>query len=171
MNNKKNLVLIGMPTSGKSELGRMLSERLSMELLDTDILVEQRAKKRIADIFAEEGEEYFRELEGNAVISAAAHFGAVIACGGGVIKRESNIEVLRRNGAVFFIDRDLSLLSADSSRPLSSNRNDLEKIYRERIELYRRYADFLIENNNDPESALIKIISIWDRLRGEGSNA
>ena len=102
-----NLVLIGMPGSGKSTVGKILSKMLCMPLVDTDALVEQTAGKTIPELFAQEGERAFRDRETAAARQAAKLDNTVIATGGGIILRPENMEALAATGLIFFRDRDL----------------------------------------------------------------
>lgn len=147
----KNIVLIGMPGSGKSSLGRRLARRLRMPLFDTDAMVVERDGRAISDIFAEGGEAAFRDMESACVREAAAQSGVVISTGGGVILRGENMDALKKNGMVFFIDRHPSLILKSASlsdRPLvQDDRTRLLELYRSRIALYRACADVTIRND------------------------
>jgi len=101
----KNLVLIGMPGSGKTTVGQLLSQRLDLPLVDTDWMVEREAGRSIPDIFAQDGEASFRALETRAARQAAAREGIVIATGGGMVLREENMAAMSACGGVFFLDR------------------------------------------------------------------
>ena len=138
---KQNIVLIGMPTSGKTSVGAVLSKALSRECFDSDSLIEQLENTDIPTIFKTKGEPYFRNLETKAVAQLSAFSGVIIATGGGVILNKENIELLRANGRIYFLDRPLESLLAANDRPLSSNKADLEKRYNERYNLYNAYAD------------------------------
>lgn len=154
---KRNIVLIGMPSCGKTTIGKMLSESLSMQFIDTDAEIEKMTGKAIAQIFEESGEAEFRDIESKAIISAAAQQNCVIATGGGAVLREVNITALKGNGKVYFIDRPLELLLTTSDRPLSSNRADLEKRYSERYDIYCKAADKKIINNTTANTAVTAI--------------
>lgn len=139
---KQNLVLIGMPASGKSTLGKAAAAALNRSFFDSDEAVEAAAGKSIPRIFAEEGESGFRDRESAQIKALSEKQGIVLATGGGAVLREENRKALRSNGFLVFLDRPLSFLQATSDRPLSSNREDLEKRYRERYDVYCRTADF-----------------------------
>lgn len=142
---KMNIVLIGMPACGKTSIGKMLESRLSKCVIDTDELLVKKAEKSIPDIFNEFGEEYFRGLEIDVVEETSSLNSKIISTGGGIVKNEINIDNLKSNGRVYFIDRPLELLITTDNRPLSSNRQDLEKRYNERYGLYTSYADVVID--------------------------
>lgn len=155
---KENIVLIGMPASGKSTVGALLAEAYGRELIDTDALIAKKAGKPIPEIFAEDGEAAFRDLESEVIREVARDTCKIIATGGGAVLRESNVRELRKNGRIYFIDRPLESLIPTDDRPLSSTREAIEKRYSERYEIYCAAADERIDASCDAEgvSALIK---------------
>lgn len=154
---KRNVVLTGMPGSGKSTIGKRIAEELSFDFYDTDELIVKKYGKTIPEIFSEIGEKGFRQLESEAVYEISSFQGAVIATGGGAILNETNVEMLRENGIVYFIDRDINSIAATSDRPLSSNRKDLEKRYAERYPLYKERCDRHIVITNTVDENVQKI--------------
>lgn len=148
---KMNLVLIGMPASGKTSIGKMLSERLSKTFVDSDEKIVETAGKPIPQIFSESGEAAFRDFEKNAISDIALKNSQIVATGGGAVLKDINIENLKGNGRVYFIDRPLELLVTTDDRPLSSNRADLEKRYNERYQLYKDSADVIIDGSGTVE--------------------
>ena len=159
-----NLVLIGMPGSGKSTVGKILSRMLCMPLADTDALVEQTAGKTIPELFAQEGETAFRDRETAAARQAASLDNTVIATGGGIILRPENMAALSATGLVFFRDRDLAdILWVDHmGRPLvGSDPDKLRLLYTQRIELYRKYAQYTISNTKTAEEAAVRIAALY----------
>lgn len=139
---KENIVLIGMPSCGKSTIGTLLAEQLNRELYDTDQLICSEYGKSPAEIIQNEGEAAFRDKESNVVSSLVAPLsGAIIATGGGAILKSENVLELKKNGKLFFIDRPLELLITTKDRPLSSDRNALEARYNERYPIYCAAAD------------------------------
>ncbi len=162
----KNLVLIGMPGSGKTKMGRILAEKFSLPLVDTDQLVVERAGKTIPEIFGESGEQAFRDLETTAVQEAAALNGAVIATGGGVILREENMAALRQTGVVFFRDRAPAAIVGEdlTGRPLiGSDSERVYRLYRERLPLYQKYAHHIIPHTDTYEEAAAMIAGIYEQ--------
>ncbi len=151
-----NIVLIGMPGCGKSSVGRALAKRLGRELFDADSLVEQTAGMSIPEIFEKEGEEGFRRRETAALSGLGKRSGSVISCGGGCVTRPENLPLIRQNGAVVWIKRDLELLPSDG-RPLSQ-RHGARELYERRRELYESFADFAVENDADIDSCVEKIL-------------
>ena len=159
-----NLVLIGMPGSGKSTVGKILSRMLCMPLADTDALVEQTAGKTIPELFAQEGETAFRDRETAAARQAASLDNTVIATGGGIVLRPENMAALSATGLVFFRDRDLAdILGEDHmGRPLVGKDPDkLRILYTQRIDLYRKYAQYTISDTKTAEEAAARIAALY----------
>ncbi len=152
----ENIILIGMPGSGKSTVGLALSKALGRPFLDTDALIAEDAGRNIPDIFAAEGEEYFRALETIAVKKAGMMSGAVIATGGGVVTQERNFAPLSQNGKIVFLHRDLEKLPV-SGRPISQA-NPVAELYARRLPLYKAFADVEIDNNGSPKSTVHSIL-------------
>ena len=150
---KQNVVLIGMPGSGKTTLGRMLAEKTGKRFTDTDALIEEKAGCTVAGIFARQGETAFRALETQTLRELAQQTGLVIATGGGAPLRSENVLAMKLNGRVFFLDRSPALLVPTPDRPLALTREALEQRYRERIGVYRAAADFTVQNDGEPEAA------------------
>ena len=155
---KRNVVLIGMPSSGKTEIGKRIAEKTGRIFIDTDFLTQRRTGKCPAAFIKEYGEAAFRAEEAISVKEAAAKTGCVIATGGGIINVSANIRFLKKNGKIFFLDRPLSLLSADENHPLSETRAALERLYEKRLPLYLSAADERIKNDYDEESAAEQIL-------------
>ena len=149
LNEKSNIVLIGMPSSGKTTVGKLLASKTGKKFIDTD---EEISKKYgdIPTIFSEKGEAYFRDLEAKTVEEVSKLNGMIIATGGGAILRESNAKALKQNGTLYFIDRDPELLIPTSDRPLASDREAVMKRYNERYEIYKKSADCQIDGNGTP---------------------
>ncbi len=151
---KKNLVLIGMPSSGKTTIGKLVAELLNMQFVDTDDEIISLTGKTAAEIIKIQGEAEFRDIESRVVADVAAKNGVVIATGGGVVLREQNIMLLRGNGTLYFIDRPLEQLITTNDRPLSSSREALKKRYNERYQIYCDSADKIIKNDTDINTVL-----------------
>ena len=146
---KRNIVLTGMPSCGKSTIGKRLADELGMQFVDTDEEIVKLAGKPISQIFKDLGESSFRDMETEAITTVSAKQNQVIATGGGAILREQNVTQLKGNGTIYFIDRPLEMLITTDDRPLSSNRDDLIKRYNERYNIYCNTADKKIANDSD----------------------
>ena len=154
---KQNIVLTGMPGSGKSTVGRILARQMGREFVDTDTEIIRLAKKPIADIFAQKGEAYFRELESQVIAQLSQRTGLVIATGGGAILREENVRHLRRNGRLYFLDRPVEAICPTKDRPLSRDREALQRRYEERYTRYNVTADTRIPVNGDADTVAAAI--------------
>ncbi|MBQ9036318.1 MAG: shikimate dehydrogenase [Erysipelotrichaceae bacterium] len=144
---RRNIVLIGMPSSGKSTVGKKLAKEMNRKYIDMDREIVNRIGMSIADYFARYGEQAFRDVESQVCQDLRNKMGLVIATGGGVIKREENMLNLSYNGYIVWLDRYVGNLVATKSRPLSQNRDDIYKLYYERKDLYLKYSDARIKNN------------------------
>lgn len=153
----KNIVIIGMPGSGKTSLGQKLSEKLNYDFIDMDDYIEESSGRKIASMF-EEGEMVFRKEEIRASKELAETSRTVISTGGGIITQEASMEALKENGLILFLDRPLENIEKDierDSRPLlKDDKSRLEELYEERIDLYRLYADLTVENILDEDSVV-----------------
>ena len=150
---KENIVLIGMPACGKSTVGKLLAGSLGRELYDMDAMIEEKEGKRISEIFANEGETYFRDLESDLIKQELAQKNRlVISTGGGAILRESNLNALRRNGRIYFIDRPLCALFPTQDRPLASSADAIRARYEERYDRYCTAADCRVDAKGNAAS-------------------
>ena len=147
----KNIILIGMPSCGKSSVGKMIAEILNREFIDTDSEIEKIANKPIPQIFSEDGEEIFRQIETDALSEVSKLSSKVIATGGGIVKLERNHYLLRQNSVVVYLSRDIEKLSTDN-RPLSKNIENLKKLYDERIGFYKALCDIEADSNQSVEA-------------------
>ncbi len=146
---KENIALVGMPASGKSTLGRLAAERLGREFTDTDSEIVARAGMEIPEIFRTKGEKGFRDIESEVLKDVVRRSGIVVATGGGAILREENVNALRQNCKVFFLDRDPDWLTPTSDRPTASDREAIRRRYAERYEKYCAAADAVIKPVQD----------------------
>lgn len=154
---KQNIVLVGMPGSGKTTIGKALAEALGKEFIDTDDMIVSEYGV-ISDIFAEKGEEYFRNIETEQVKKAAKMNGMVIATGGGAVLRAENVEALKQNGIVFFLNRPIEDIIPTEDRPLSRDIDALKKRFEERYDIYVSSADNEIFVDGIVESSVDKIM-------------
>ena len=151
----RNIVLIGMPGCGKTAIGSALAALLGRRFVDLDALIVEKAGKPIPDIFAQEGEAAFRELEHEIVREVGMAAGCVISTGGGVVTRQDNYAPLHQNGVIFHLVRDLALLPSDG-RPVSQS-TDLGLLWERREPLYAAFADRAVDNNGALEETLGQI--------------
>lgn len=149
MAQKENIVLIGMPSCGKSTIGEKIADSFSREFIDTDSVIVEKEGKPVTQIFSESGEEYFRKLEKEVIAEISAKSGCVIATGGGAVLNTDNIFKLRQNGRIYFIDRPIDKLITTPDRPLSSDREALERRYSERYGKYCSAADVKFTPSDD----------------------
>ncbi len=153
---KENIVLVGMPASGKTTVGKLLAEELGREFIDTDeIIVSENGN--INDIFETKGETTFRDIETDVIKRVSALQGKVIATGGGAVLRQENVDFLKLNGKVYFLDRPLEQLVGTVDRPLSQNADMLKQRYNERYDIYCGCCDKRIISNTTPEDAVASI--------------
>jgi len=151
----RNIVLVGMPSCGKSTIGRALAETLKRPFIDTDEEI-IKAHGSIPAIFAKEGENVFRSYESEIIAEASKLHGTVIATGGGAVKSKRNVLNMKQNGVVVYIDRALSALS-DEGRPLSQG-GKIAELYRERAPIYQAVSDITVVNDGTVREAVDKII-------------
>lgn len=167
---KKNLVLIGMPGSGKTKVGEELSRRLNMPMVDTDHMIEQEQGRSIPEIFSQDGEPAFRDMETAAVRRAAAMEGVIIATGGGMVLREENMQALAETGVIFFRNRELAAIVGENheGRPLiGEDKQRIYRLYDQRIGLYNKYAQFTISNTDTVEEAAEQIEQLYRKEYGQ----
>ena len=152
----QNIVLVGMPGSGKTKLARILGQRLGRPVLEADEELEKAAGMSIPEIFAREGEEGFRRRETDILRELGKRSGAILSTGGGCVTREENYALLHQNGVIVWRQRAVQKL-AKKGRPISLSR-DLGELYAEREPLYRRFADVVIEETDRLEEAADRIL-------------
>lgn len=148
---QENIVLIGMPGSGKTVIGRKLADLTDKRFQDTDAYLMETHGRSAEQIILSEGEEAFRRYETAAVAAIARHGGQIIATGGGVVEREENRDLLRSNGRIVYIRRDLNQLPA-GGRPISKAEG-IQAIYQRRRERYEGWQDLTVENHGICETA------------------
>jgi shikimate dehydrogenase len=155
----QNVILVGMPGSGKTTIGKALAEKLNKEFIDTDQEIERRENRTIPEIFASSGEEYFRKVESQVLKDVGKLAGKIISTGGGVIKNRDNYFPLMQNGKIFWIDRKVESLVTDG-RPLSKDLETVKKLYLERKDNYAFFADAVIKNDTAVEDAVKGVIDL-----------
>lgn len=153
----QNIILVGMPGCGKTTIGKILADKTGRVIVDTDFLIAEKAGCSIPEIFSTYGEKYFRKVETEVIADSAKKNNIILATGGGCVTRIENLDLLRQNGPVIWIKRDLSLLET-KGRPLSES-GRLQQMYAQREPLYRTFADLSVHNTNSPEDAAEQIIN------------
>ena len=154
---KCNIILVGMPSSGKTSVGKVISNLIDKQFVDTDDEIVKREGIDIPTIFETKGEDYFRDLEAKIVEDVSKLNNLVIATGGGAILRKSNVDALKQNGKIYFIDRSLEKLLPTEDRPLAKDREAIEKRYNERYEVYKESADVIVNGDGTVDSVAKEI--------------
>ena len=157
---KRNIVLIGMPGCGKTTLGALLSSALGRPLRDTDVEIEARAGMPIAELFRRYGEARVRELECGLLREVCATGGAVVATGGGAVLRQENVDAMKKNGTVVFLDRPPQSLLPSDERPLADNPEKISALFRARYPIYTAAADLTLPVRGTPEQSLKELLEI-----------
>ena len=155
---KRNIVLIGMPSCGKTSVAKKLSLRVGKEVVDTDQLVFENEGKKPSEIIEQFGEEEFRLRESVAVRQASEKSGVIIATGGGAILKSENVKALKRNGYLIYLERDLAKLS-DDDRPLSKN-GAISRLFEQRKPIYESVCDKKVSNDGNLEDTVKEILSL-----------
>lgn len=159
LNEQMNIVLIGLPGSGKSTIARLLSKALNKPYIDIDEEIVKRNNMSINDIFKIDKGITFRKLEKEIVKEISLLHNTIIATGGGAVLDDDNMKLLKANGYIINLQRDLDKIIIDNNRPLLKSKEDLDKLYKERYDIYQNYKDISIDNNTSLEEVIIKIIN------------
>lgn len=163
----KNVTLIGMPGSGKTVIGRRLAARLGREFVDIDHYIEAREGKTVTEIFNEGGEEYFRKIETECTAEVSKRSGLVISTGGGVVTRPENRDLIKQNSTVVYLICN-NPNASKRKRPIL-NEHSYEELSKERLPVYRAWADTSILNTgvNETVSSLARLLKIPQRRDNE----
>lgn len=163
---KENVVLVGMPGSGKSTVGKFISALTGRTFIDTDTVIEEMTGKHPSGIIREAGEDEFRNIETEAVREVSKRSGTVIATGGGIVKRCENIPLLRQNGRILYLDCPTEEIPVTPDRPLSSSREAIEELHRTRHPLYTSAADatVAISHKNELQSNANEVLKIFSEM-------
>ena len=161
-----NIVLIGYRGTGKSTLGRLLAARLGREFVSTDAEIVKRARRTIPEIVAQQGWDYFRDLESDVCKEFAGRDQLVIDTGGGAILRPQNVEALKKNGTVFWLTASIETIAkrigGDNQRPSLTGTNsfldEIQNVLRERTPKYQAAADHIIVTDDRSINQLIETI-------------
>ena len=154
---RRNIVLIGLPMSGKTTVGMKLATSLNKEFIDLDHEIEKEANMSISSIFSTYGEEYFRKLEKEVTLKYSKETNLIISTGGGIIKNEENMFNLMANGLIVYLTRDEDKLIYSSNRPLTKNKEEYLLLKKQREPLYKKYASISINNSYSIDECVEKI--------------
>lgn len=157
---RRNIVLFGMPSAGKTTVGKLTAEFLGRRFIDTDAEIEKLTGNTPSQIITEKGEAEFRMVESSVIREIAKENGAVIAVGGGAVIKEENVSALKQNGILFRIERDLSALSV-KNRPISQGKG-IKALYEERKVYYEKATDEIINNNGIAQTAAKEIVKKYE---------
>ncbi len=147
---KENVALTGMPGSGKSTVGKLLNIE-GFIFTDTDEEIEKRCGCTIKELISTKGEKYFRDLEAEVIKDVSTKGQQIISTGGGAVLREENVVSLKRNGKIFFLNANPERLCPTDNRPLSDTKEKMNKLYNERIDIYKSTADVVVPEMTTPE--------------------
>lgn len=167
MKYKGNIILIGFMACGKTTAGKLLAQKLNMKFIDTDELIEKNEGITISEMFNLYGENYFRQIENKIVKSLEDKSNAVISTGGGIISNIQNINILKKNGKIIFLDTPLekikNRLKNNKSRPLNKDLQSINALYKKRHNLYVNTSDYILSSKGSPFeicNEIIKLISL-----------
>ena len=152
----RNIILIGMPGSGKSAVAQVLSRKVGREVIEADAEIERLAGITIPEIFASGGEVKFRAIETKVLAEAGKQSGKIISTGGGCVTIPENYPLLHQNGVIIRIKRDVAALPTDG-RPISQS-SDMTELAQKREPMYRRFADFEVNNDGNLSDTVEEII-------------
>ena len=159
LSRRENAVLIGMSGSGKSYVGRLAAEKLGRRFIDTDSEIVRVTGKSVPEIFDSVGEQGFRKIESSVIERVSQETGVVIATGGGAVLKPENVLSLRRNGRLFYLDRNPEKLETGAGRPLAPDRESALKLYRDRKSIYLAAADVTVTITEDDPYAAVNTVA------------
>ena len=158
-----NIILIGMPGSGKTTIGKKLAKKLQLDFYDADVEVEKNTGQTIKELFIV-GEDCFRKAETATIKELTKKQNSIIACGGGVIIKAENMAALKQSGKIFFINRSLDAIIKEvdtSTRPLlQEGREKVYQLYKERLPLYLKYSDYVVGEHCAFQNIVDEIIAV-----------
>lgn len=164
---KENIVLTGMPGSGKTTIGRIIAQKTGREFVDTDECIREKCGCEISEIFEKYGESTFRDIETEVIARVSKETGVVIATGGGAILRSENVDLLSSNGVIVFIDADIDSLCETNDRPLSDTREKLIALYEKRYPVYCENCDVKVKISRNTEENADRVIEEFERIISE----
>ena len=164
------IILCGFTSSGKTTIGKLLSEQLGLPFYDTDQMLIEHYRMTIPEIFAKGGESLFRDYEHEIARQVCGLGPSVISTGGGMLTFDRNGEILAKSGTIFYIDRPFEdcyrNLALHPERPLFKNhtKEEVQNMYLTRRELYKKYAKYNIPNAGIPQDAVAKICAVLSSI-------
>jgi shikimate dehydrogenase len=156
----RNIVLVGMPGCGKTTAGRNIAKATCKEFIDSDEVITKTEGRSPSEIIKSDGEIRFREIETNILEELCKESGKIIATGGGAVTVPKNLDIMRQNGTVIFLQRPIERLDI-SDRPLSI---DLPTLYEKRLPMYKTFADAEVEGKENPEETATAILAAWEEM-------
>lgn len=169
-----NLILCGFMGCGKTTVGRLAAQKMLMQFVDTDDMVEQTQGQPVSRIFDRNGEAFFRRLEHTACVQAGQGDNLVISTGGGALTFRRNVDALKANGMILFLDVPFARLAErigqDENRPLFRDREKAQALYEARTPLYRAAADYVVDGTGEPEAVAQLVCDCYKKncVRGLG---
>lgn len=160
---RSNIVLVGMSGCGKTTIGKALSLALSKKFVDTDALIVEKIGMPISDFFKQYGEEAFRKIESEVIASISGENGLIISTGGGAVLNPKNVELLKMNGRIVWIERDLHLLQSGNGRPLAPDAEATAKLYAARLPIYESVSEQKIRNQGSISDAVEQIAKLFSK--------
>ncbi|WP_136479407.1 shikimate kinase [Acetivibrio thermocellus] len=164
---KRNIVLIGMPSSGKTTIGQPLAKTLNMGFIDTDRIIMEKEKRLLRDIVNHDGLEKFLEIQQSTLMSLNVD-NHVISTGGSVVYNEAAMEHLKRNSIVVYLKLEFDEIKKrlSSGRRLARDSNkSFEDVYKERVPLYEKYADVTIDcSSKNVQSIVAEIKNVYESM-------
>ena len=170
--NKKNIFLIGFMGCGKSTMAKLLAEKMGMTLVEMDETIEKEEGRTINEIFATDGENYFRDVESQLIVRIADEGGMVVSCGGGAILREENVENMKKNGMVIYFSATPETIyqrvKNSTNRPLLNGNMNVEyitQLMEKRISKYENAADkIIIVDGKEKPQVLEEMLELIDNI-------
>jgi len=157
--NHQNIVLVGLPLSGKTKIARILHDKTGKPVIDTDALIEQEQNITVSEIFSQYGESYFRNLESDLIQRIFQNQNQIISTGGGMIENHQIMNRLRQNGVILFLDKDPGKIASHQihHRPLIQSPQDVFRISERRRPLYLQYQDITIHVDSSTDTLIQEI--------------
>ncbi|MFO8018769.1 MAG: shikimate kinase [Promethearchaeia archaeon] len=173
MKTANSITLIGMPGSGKTTIGQKIAQKLQYKFIDTDDYIVEKENMELQQIINKEGIDAFCEIEEKRVLELLPLKKYVIAPGGSIIYSKKVMDILKKNSILIFLDVPLNILKArlhnmETRGIVGLHSKSLKTLYKERIPLYRKYADCVVPcENKSPNTIITEILARLDRIRSK----